>query len=86
MKGVGASLWSVVLIAVYYYCRPRADKYFCFLLSFEDCIILVQLFSNLPLVCLKIFNVFFVPFLLFFAEIEDALAKLIFLMANKCLS
>ena len=37
-------LWPVVLIAVYCYCRPCADKYFCFLLSFEDFIIFVQPF------------------------------------------
>ena len=61
-------LKSVVLIAIYY-CRPRSDKYFCFLLSFEDFIILVQPFlSCLPLVCLKIFNIVFVRFLLIFCR------------------
>ena len=57
------------------------------LLSFEDFIILVELVSGLPLVCLKISKKFFCAiFIVFFAETEDALAKLIFLMANKCLS
>ena len=45
-----------------------------------------SLFFGLALVCLKISNVFLCDFYYFFAETEDALAKLIFFMANKCLS
>ena len=53
------------LIAVYYYCRPCADKYFCFLLSFEDFIILIQPFLGFTISLFEKSKNFFVRFLFF---------------------
>ena len=74
------------LIRVNKISRPCADKYFCFLLSFEDFIILVQPFFWFTISLFENIECFLCDFYYFFAKTEDALAKLIFLMANKCLS
>ena len=69
-----------------YYCRPGEDNFFCLLLSFADFITLIQPFLWYTISLFENTLSFLCDFYYFFPETEDALAKLIFLVANKCLS
>ena len=80
---------QVVFITVYYFFCTYFLELLCLKLK-KLMIYAVFIHVFLPLVSYlyvseKIFNAFCAIFI-FFAETEDALAKLIFLMPNKCLS